>query len=730
MQRTHRTPPRSRGRSSEIPPLLDTLEPRVFLSTTPFPLLADLEDPTNPVLRVTTSFGDVDIEMFASEAPDLVAAYINGLERGFGPDLTFFHRLVPGVILQGGLYGFDAPSGLGATPIFSPFDSHPGVGRANAQRTVAAAALTDGTLFGVSAFIFNLRDNSTTYDPDQVVVFGRVVDDRSWDVIQTIASLDVADLSGDPTFTSLFPGSFHQVPVTRPYTPGSDGDPGDPITSDLLVQNFDVSLIRAPGAPDFYRSTIFQPEGYLNSGIHEFVPIENPHDEPVYFELNARYELFGQVAHVFRDDLVTRGVIAPHSRGGVTLRVGNNTVADAVRYENRPFTLELRSTLPLGATLSHYDYGSTIAHPFADIDSTTWVFPAVEKDGGVHDFLVWYNPTSERGQVEVTLIDSDGVAGDPVVFDLLEFRRGGVSIADLVGTPDGSYAVRIVSSVSIVASRSHYTDPIVPGARREGYSEAGFAGDASTVGVIPLAADPGDRAVEAGVRTLNLFVYNPGMSDATVSVDLYLPQSSSPFMSFPDALVVGAGRHAGTGWELPQIPADRFTLVYSSSEAVFASYSMVRAEAVYGGGVPVTAATIILFAEGFLDPGRAAPNVLEETIAIYNPHGPRLGVPERDAEVTITFRFADGFELTLDRTIGGGEMDRVEVSRLPELIEQAEMFGRFYYSIELRSNVPIVAQMLHTDLSLGFGGQAQPGGGFVYGGTVLGGLIRLDQLPL
>ena len=88
-----------------------------------------------------------------------------------------------------------------------------------------------------------------------------MIDDRWWDVVQTIASLSVADLTSDTQFTRFFPGSFHQVPITGPFDHGMDGEPGDTVTPELLARIVDFSIIRGVGTPDFYHYATFEPEG-------------------------------------------------------------------------------------------------------------------------------------------------------------------------------------------------------------------------------------------------------------------------------------------------------------------------------------------------------------------------------------------------------------------------------------------------------------------------------------
>lgn len=718
---SHRTgdPVHATGSSAALE--LEPLEPRALLSSpAPLPDPADFEDPTNPAIRLTTRFGDIDFELFSNALPDLVGQFLTGLERGLSPDQTFFHRLIPGIVLQGGLYAYPDNSTIGPIPANIPVEHPVGVGLANTERTVAIGALIESGTLGVSSFIINLADNSSRWDPTQAVVFARIVDDRSWSVVQAIASLEVADLTTAPGFNNIFAGSFHNVPVTAPYTPPNEdtGDPGTPIDNNLLTTTYDLSVLKDIGAPDFYRYTLYEPEGFLHSTIREFIPIENPNDQPVYFEINARFEAAPGLNVLFRDDLVTRAMIPAHARGGVTLRTGGNGIDSAVRAQNEPFALELRSTLPLYASLSHYDFGNTIAMPFQSELATTWYFPQATKLTDIHDFLVWYNPTEADAQVSVTLIAEDGTELDPVVFTTSRFRRGGINFGTHEGVPEGVFSVRVDSTQPIVVTRSHYANSGPPRDRPEGYSEIGASGAPSSVGIIPLAADPGQIGAGGGDPTISVYFFNPGVEDAVVDVELYRLGEQTPSQVFTGALTVQAGR-AGTFQQgLPQSADDVYTLVYRSTSALHASYSVRRSEATYGGAVPTSAATEHHFADGFTDPSRAGSNALEDSVYIYNPGA--------ETSARLNLRYADGFELTFDNIIAAGSLQRIQISRLQEVLDQATEHGRYFYACTITSDTPVVAQMLHVDISLG-GGVHLFGGGFIISGSLAGDVRRLDD---
>lgn len=707
-------------------PECEQLEQRQVFSPTPFPSLDLLEDPSNPVIRLNTTYGDIDIELFQHLAPSLVSAFLEGLNRGLTNDQTYFHRLLPGIALQGGLFGsFPGHPEAGAIPVCEPIEdpSPLSFGRANTVRTIATGALIDTGPIGTSPFIFNLTDNSMRYDPDHIVVFARVIDDRSWDVVQAIASLAVADLTSDTTFTRFFPGSWHNTPITRPFDPGQDGEPGDSVTPGLIPQIRDLSIIRAPGTSDYYQFTVYEPEGYLNLNIREFVPMENPHDEPVYFELTAHYEDDG-TGSLQRDDVIQSGIIAAHSRGGVRLITAEpNANLD---LHDRPFALRLRSTLPLAATLSHYDFGATLSQPFTEATANTWFFPNARRFSGVSDFLVWFNPGNDDATVTVTFRSDAGIDHTPLVFTTAQLRRGGVNIAAITDLLEGNYSIRVDSTQPIIVSRSHYIREGGPNGTPTGYSELGAHGAASAIGVLPFAADPGNTPAPPNTPTLSFFAVNPGTAIAHVTIELYRAGASTPEFTFLNALTIDGGRRGTFSNLLPTGVGDVFTLVYRSDAPIFGSFEVVRSEGGYGGSVPVAAGTDFHYADGFIDPSRTQSNSLEEIVHIFNPNATSFGRDEQLAQVLFTVRYTDGFTLSFPQTMDAGGMLSFNITSIPSLIDQARLHQRYYFALEITSDVPIIAQMLHTDVTLGGSGSTRMGGGFITDGSFFSPRVRLD----
>lgn len=67
-----------------------------------------------PRVKLTTTKGDIVIELFENEAPETVANFISLVKKGFYDGLTF-HRVIAGFMAQGGCPDGDGTGGPGYT---------------------------------------------------------------------------------------------------------------------------------------------------------------------------------------------------------------------------------------------------------------------------------------------------------------------------------------------------------------------------------------------------------------------------------------------------------------------------------------------------------------------------------------------------------------------------------------------------------------------------------------
>jgi peptidyl-prolyl cis-trans isomerase A (cyclophilin A) len=148
---------------------------------------ADTPAPGNPVVVMTTSMGDVTLELFKTEAPVSVQNFLQYVNDGFYSG-TIFHRVRKGFMIQGG--GF-TPS-LQEKPTRPPIQNEATNGLRNARGTLAMAR-TRVLRSATAQFYINVVDNHaldhTGFSPEDFgyAVFGRVL--SGMDVVDRIAAV-------------------------------------------------------------------------------------------------------------------------------------------------------------------------------------------------------------------------------------------------------------------------------------------------------------------------------------------------------------------------------------------------------------------------------------------------------------------------------------------------------------------------------------------------------------
>lgn len=153
-----------------------------------------------PVVRMSTSEGDIDVEVYPTKAPVTVENFLTYVKDGFYKGLVF-HRVIPGFVIQGG--GF-AP-GMESRKTRSPIENEADNGLKNESGTLSMARTSDPHSAS-SQFFINLNDNAPLDHTGKTqrgwgyAVFARVI--AGMDVITKIADT--------PTKTV---GPFQDVPI-------------------------------------------------------------------------------------------------------------------------------------------------------------------------------------------------------------------------------------------------------------------------------------------------------------------------------------------------------------------------------------------------------------------------------------------------------------------------------------------------------------------------------------
>ena len=166
----------------------------------------------NFILRMQTDLGAIDIEMFDSVAPQTVTNFMNYVNDG-DYDGTFFHRSIPGFVVQGGGYIANTPDGsiLSADAGASHIPTDPPVvnefNLSNLRGTIAMAKVDGDPDSATSEWFFNLDDNSANLDVqnDGFTVFAQVLNE-GMDVVDAIAALQsCVDVAPFPQLCQSFP---------------------------------------------------------------------------------------------------------------------------------------------------------------------------------------------------------------------------------------------------------------------------------------------------------------------------------------------------------------------------------------------------------------------------------------------------------------------------------------------------------------------------------------------
>jgi peptidyl-prolyl cis-trans isomerase A (cyclophilin A) len=136
----------------------------------------------NPMVLISTSMGDIKIELYEDKAPVTVKNFLGYVNDKFY-DGTIFHRVISGFMIQGG--GFDKDMKQKATK--APIKNEAANGLKNDAGTIAMAR-TSNPDSATSQFFINVVNNDGLNRPKPdghgYAVFGKVVD--GMDVVHKI----------------------------------------------------------------------------------------------------------------------------------------------------------------------------------------------------------------------------------------------------------------------------------------------------------------------------------------------------------------------------------------------------------------------------------------------------------------------------------------------------------------------------------------------------------------
>ena len=151
------------------------------------------------IVEFETELGNVQVNLYDESTPETVENFLSYVESG-AYDNTFFHRLVPEFILQGGGFRYIEDSGdVKSIETGDPVINEPEW--SNRQGTIAMAKLGTDPNSATSQWFFNLENNHENLDVQNggFTVFGEVISGMS--VLEDIAELPRFNLQG--AFTNL-----------------------------------------------------------------------------------------------------------------------------------------------------------------------------------------------------------------------------------------------------------------------------------------------------------------------------------------------------------------------------------------------------------------------------------------------------------------------------------------------------------------------------------------------
>jgi peptidyl-prolyl cis-trans isomerase B (cyclophilin B) len=141
------------------------------------------------LVKLTTNFGDITIELYEDKAPITVANFLNYVDKGFYEGVIF-HRVINDFMIQGG--GFDVNMKQKATDATIKNEADNGLSNEKYTLAMARTMVPDSAS---AQFFINVKDNdflnfsAPTTQGWGYCVFGKVVEGTEViDKIKTVAT--------------------------------------------------------------------------------------------------------------------------------------------------------------------------------------------------------------------------------------------------------------------------------------------------------------------------------------------------------------------------------------------------------------------------------------------------------------------------------------------------------------------------------------------------------------
>ncbi|MBL8761084.1 MAG: S8 family serine peptidase [Phycisphaerae bacterium] len=455
-------------------------------------------------------------------------------------------------------------------------------------------------------------------------------------------------------------------------------DAADPADETLLQPDgsTNISIAQLP-----YR--VYYPEGYANADTYTFIPMVNTNDDPSRVVVVARYEYNPSDPTAQRDQVIADFTLGAGQRGGITITdPGMYARNELLVRKDTPYSLEVRSQLPVAATFSHYDQfilagtRAAVGEAFTTRVSGSWSFGGITKsDGsdGVTDLILFTNITNQAAKITTTLYPEGG--GTPIVLtqELGAYRRGGWNFNAEPAVPAGRYGVRVVSDgADLIAAATHYDS--------NNRAAEGYAGDASggaTKGVLPEGS--------LGINSTSEYLQFLNTDTQEVSVTLSFVFSNGSAYRWVLTIPAQAQERLDIA-SLPSFPAGlNYAVSYEATGPITVSRSALGFGESVGTMLSDQAYSLWGFGEGFRP---AVGSAVTESLKLYNPTAADVLT-----EITLFYDNGLGSE-TFRRVLPSRQVVDINVH---DLVTGSRRLVDAFYGITVKSSSPIVASMTHAD---------------------------------
>ncbi|MFI8479553.1 peptidylprolyl isomerase [Pseudomonas sp. NPDC078700] len=164
---------------------------KIMLAACTLVFASSLWAATNPKVLISTTMGDIEVELNAEKAPISVKNFLGYVDSGFYKN-TQFHRVIPGFMVQGGGFDADMKQKQTGAPIRNEADN----GLHNVRGTLAMAR-TQVRDSATSQFFINHKDNAFLDNGSRdfgYAVFGKVT--QGMNVVDKIAQVPTGNSGG------------------------------------------------------------------------------------------------------------------------------------------------------------------------------------------------------------------------------------------------------------------------------------------------------------------------------------------------------------------------------------------------------------------------------------------------------------------------------------------------------------------------------------------------------